>query len=63
MEQEAYREVGKIMRGAMQRRRDRPNIAVLEYMGDKLKEAKLCNIEPNWHKIFKESRKIWWNNL
>ena len=66
-EESAYRQgyciVGRMMAQAMERRRDKPVLAVVAYMQSSLEEAKIHNIEPDWGRIFKESRKIWWENL
>lgn len=58
-----YKEIGNMIGRALKRRRDRPRLAVLQFMTDKLEEAKMCNFEPEWGKMLKESKRIWKENL
>lgn len=43
----------------METRRDRPKLAVAEFIEKKLDECEALNIEPKWKEIIEESRKIW----
>jgi len=51
--------IGKMVRRAMETRRDRPKLAVAEFIEKKLDECEALNIEPKWKEIIEESRKIW----
>lgn len=60
---ETYERAGYLMRVAMERRKDRPKLIVLQFLGDKMEEAIICNLEPNWKSLFKQAKQLWDENL
>ena len=57
------RQFGEIALAAIKRRRDRPFVIVEAYVKVELETAKIMNQEPNWGKMSKEMKKLWWDNL
>ena len=54
-----YKRVGRILGEAMTRRRDRPALAVLDFMEEQLEISKVIGVAPDWASILKESARIW----
>lgn len=63
MTEQELRKVAVLARHALERRRERPALAMLTFMKEQLEVYKIANIEPNWGKMFKQSRKIFGENL